>query len=43
MRVRRGVPILGICYGQQDHDAAQLGGEVEAPTTASSAAPSSRS
>ena len=37
-----GVPVLGICYGQQTM-CAQLGGEVEPATTASSAAPSSRS
>ena len=37
-----GVPVLGICYGQQTM-CAQLGGEVRGgPTTASSAAPSSR-
>ena len=37
-----GVPVLGICYGQQTM-CAQLGGKVEGGTTASSAAPSSRS
>ena len=37
-----GVPVLGICYGQMAM-AAQLGGRSRAATTASSAAPMSRS
>ncbi len=37
-----GVPVFGICYGQQTM-AAQLGGAVEGDTTRSSAGPRSRS
>jgi GMP synthase (glutamine-hydrolysing) len=38
-RFTAGVPVLGICYGQQTM-AQQLGGKVEAAITANSAAPS---